>query len=223
MNSHQHPQHPQHPHHHPHLLNHTIHSTYICGDSSYIREISNVLRAADTLWLYYYDTFRIQNDDHLIYLVRKFFEDIDGMEPFFYYMMSRRLLVDVMGNITNTYIGTLRAVKIIPHIIDGWEDFFLRSDYTLFDDEENELEAYRMKIYQVLNFIVPLIGEDAHELHPYYKTRLCDYFLIRIGESIPLSEIEEIDGETEEDEDDEDGEDGEDDEEKEEEEEEDNV
>jgi hypothetical protein len=103
-----------------------------------------------------------------------------------------------MMTITNTYIGTLRAVKIIPHIIDGWEDFFLRSDYTLFDDEENELEAYRMKIYQVLNFIVPLIGEDAHELHPYYKTRLCDYFLIRIGESIELSEMEE--GESEEDE-----------------------
>jgi hypothetical protein len=100
--------------------------------------------------------------------------------------MSRRLLVDVMRDITNTYIGTLRAVKIIPHIIDGWEDFFLKSDYTLFDDEENELETYRMKIYQVLNFIVPLIGEDAYELHPYYKTRLCDYFLIRIGESIEI-------------------------------------
>ena len=189
MNSH-------HPHH-PHLLTHTIHSSYVC-DSSYIREISTVLRAADALWFYYYSTFRIQNDDHLLYLVDKFFDDISGMEPFFYYIMSRRLLVDSMMTITNTYIGTLRAVKIIPHIIDGWEDFFLRSDYTLFDDEENELEAYRMKIYQVLNFIVPLIGEDAHELHPYYKTRLCDYFLIRIGESIELSEMEE--GESEEDE-----------------------
>ena len=103
-----------------------------------------------------------------------------------------------MRNITTTYIRILRPVVVIPHIIDGWEDFFLRSDYTLFDDEENELEAYRMKIYQVLNLIVPLIGEDANELHPYYKTRLCDYFLIRIGESIPLSEIEEIEGEEEE-------------------------
>lgn len=183
--------------HHPHLLAHTIHSSYICHSND-IRDISTVLRAADTLWFYYYSTFRIQDDDHLLYLVDKFFDDISDMEPFFYYMMSRRILVDVMGNITNTYIGTLRAVKIIPHIIDGWEDFFLRSDYTLFDDEENELEAYRMKIYQVLNFIVPLIGEDAHELHPYYKTRLCDYFLIRIGESIPLSEIEESEGEEEE-------------------------
>jgi len=110
--------------------------------------------------------------------------------------------------ITTTYISILRPVIVIPHIIDGWEDFFLRSDYTLFDDEENELEAYRMKIYQVLILIVPLIGEDANELHPYYKTRLCDYFLIRIGESIPLSEIEEIEGEeSDEDEGDDEGDD----------------
>lgn len=189
-----------------------IHSTYVC-DSSDIRDISTALRAADTLWLYYYDTFRIQNDDHLLYLVHKFFKDISGMEPFFYYLMSKRLLVDQMRNITTTYIGSLRAVIAIPHIIDGWEDFFLRSDYTLFEDEENELESYRMKIYQVLQILIPFLGEDVHELHPYYKTRLCDYFLIRIGESIPLSE--EIDGEEIE----EDGENEEDDDEEEEEEE----
>jgi len=200
MNSHPHP-------HHPHLLTHTIHSSYIC-DRSDIRDISTVLHAADALWFYYYNTFRIQNDDHLLYLVCKFFDDIEGMEPFFYYMMTKRLLVDSMIAITTTYISILRPVIVIPHIIDGWEDFFLRSDYTLFDDEENELEAYRMKIYQVLILIVPLIGEDANELHPYYKTRLCDYFLIRIGESIPLSEIEEIEGEeSDEDEGDDEGDD----------------
>lgn len=181
---------------HPHLLTHTIHSNYICHMND-IRDISTVLRAADSLWFYYYSNFSIQNDNHLVYLVDKFFKDISGIEPFFYYMMSRRILVDNMRDITSTYIGTLRAVIIIPHIIDGWEDFFLRSDYTLFEDEENELEAYRMKIYQVLNFIVPFIGEDSYELHPYYKTRLCDYFLIRIGERI---EMGEIDGEDDDDE-----------------------
>jgi hypothetical protein len=110
--------------------------------------------------------------------------------------MSKRLLVDEMMTITTTYVSNLRSVIVIAHIIDGWEDFFLRSDYTLFADEENELESYRIKIYHVLNLLVPFLGEDVHELHPYYKTRLCDYFLIRIGESI-LVEGEEV-GEQEE-------------------------
>jgi hypothetical protein len=191
----------------PNILTHTIHSSYIC-DGSDVTNISTALRATDTLWLYYYSTFRIQNDDHLLYLVHRFFNDIPGMEPFFYYMMSKRLLVDEMIAITTTYLSTLRAVIVIAHMIDGWEDFFLRSDYTLFADEENELESYRIKIYHVLHLLVPFLGEDVHELHPYYKTRLCDYFLIRIGESIVVEEVvgeveeaaEEV-GEDEEDED----------------------
>jgi hypothetical protein len=167
----------------PNILTHTIHSSYIF-DGRDIRDITTTLRATDTLWIYYYSTFRIQNDDHLIYLVHRFFKDIPGIEPFFYYMMSKRLLVDEMMTITTTYVSNLRSVIVIAHIIDGWEDFFLRSDYTLFADEENELESYRIKIYHVLNLLVPFLGEDVNELHPYYKTRLCDYFLIRIGESI---------------------------------------
>jgi len=190
----------------PNILTHTIHSSYIC-DRTDIRDITTALRATDTLWLYYYSTFRIQNDDHLLYLVHKFFNDIPGMEPFFYYMMSKRLLVDEMMTITTSYIGILRAVTVIPHIIDGWEDFFLRSDYTLFADEENELESYRIKIYHVLHLLVPFLGEDVNELHPYYKTRLCDYFLIRIGESIVVTDGEEVGEEEEEEEDDEEEED----------------
>lgn len=166
-----------------------IHSNYIRDINDY-RDISLSLHSVNELWIYYYSVFNIRNDDHLLCIVHKFFDEIENIEAFFYYMMSKRFLVDKMKDITMTYIGKLRAAKIISHIIDGWEDFFLRTDYTLFNyDEENELESYRIKIYQVLHFIIPFIGEDF--LHAYYKIRLCDYFLIRVERPMSIDNIQE--------------------------------
>jgi hypothetical protein len=98
------------------------------------------------------------------------------MEAFFYYMMSKRCIVDRMLPIAQLYLSTLRPVGVISHIIDGWEDFFLNSNYTLGYPSHIVIEMYRQRIIEVLSFILQHIGETRLSL--YYQCRLLDYFSI---------------------------------------------
>jgi hypothetical protein len=134
---------------------------------------------ADELWRVFFNQF---SDDYVLQSVHSFFQNVEGMEAFFYYIMAKRVLVDNILQIAEQYIHTMRAVQIIPHIIEGWEDFFLKTDYTLRPQLPNhdELEQYRLKVYQVLSFLIPYLGESWSELKPYYRSCLKDYFLIRV-------------------------------------------
>uniref|UniRef100_A0A6C0KEP9 Uncharacterized protein n=1 Tax=viral metagenome TaxID=1070528 RepID=A0A6C0KEP9_9ZZZZ len=134
---------------------------------------------ADELWRVFFNQF---SDDYVLHSVHSFFQNVEGMEAFFYYIMAKRVLVDNILQITEQYIHTMRAVQIIPHIVDGWEDFFLKTDYTLSPQLPNheELERYRLKVYQVLIFLIPYLGESWSELNLYYRSCLKDYFLIRV-------------------------------------------
>ena len=149
------------------------------------------------------------SDDYLLQIVHLFFQQINGMEAFFYYMMSKRCLVKNMLPITQLYLSSLNPVKIIPHLVDGWEDFFLESNYTLGNLNHEEIEVYRQTLFQSLSYILEHVGESYSQIKPYYRYRLRDYFLIFPHESIDDESIEE-DG-VDEDDDDDDGEDSADD------------
>ena len=118
------------------------------------------------------------SDDYLLQIVHLFFQQINGMEAFFYYMMSKRCLVKNMLPITQLYLSSLSSVKIIPHLVDGWEDFFLESNYTLGNLNHDEIEVYRQTLFQVLSYILEHVGESYSQITSYYRYRLRDYFLI---------------------------------------------
>lgn len=125
---------------------------------------------------YLWSLFNECSVNDLLQIVHIFFNQINGMEAFFYYMMSKRCIVDHMLSITQRYLSTLRPVSIISHIIDGWEDFFLHSNYTLGNPSHIEIEMYRQRIIEVLSFILQHVGETRLSL--YYQSRLLDYFSI---------------------------------------------
>lgn len=125
---------------------------------------------------YLWSLFNECTNQDLLQIVHIFFNQINGMEAFFYYMMSKRCIVDHMLPITRCYLSTLRPVGIICHIIDGWEDFFLNSNYTLGHTTHVEIEMYRQRIIEVLSFILQHVGESR--LSVYYQSRLLDYFSI---------------------------------------------
>jgi len=125
---------------------------------------------------YLWSLFNECTDHDLLQIVHIFFNQINGMEAFFYYMMSKRCVVDHMLPITRLHLSTLRPVGTISHIIDGWEDFFLNSNYTLGHPSHVEIEMYRQRIIEVLSFILQHLGETR--LSVYYQCRLLDYFSI---------------------------------------------
>lgn len=135
----------------------------------------NEYENADQIWNLFVNT----RDENILIIVRSFFQQIRDMEPFFYYVMSKRILVDHLPNLIREFLPTLQPRKILTHIIDGWKDFFLRSNYTLGETTRGELESYRMIITEVLNLIVGNLGEN-HNIPGYYQQILFDYFFIRI-------------------------------------------
>jgi hypothetical protein len=137
---------------------------------------------AERLWKTFEDandeTNEDANDDTILLTVESLFENIDNMEPFFYYMMSKRVLVDHLSGFLDKFLYNMRSIKIVTHIIDGWEDFFLRSNYTLSFQDRELLEQYRQRVYDVLTRLVGHFGENSN-LPDHYRTRLFDYFFIR--------------------------------------------
>jgi hypothetical protein len=125
---------------------------------------------------YLWSLFNECTDHDILQIVHIFFNQINGMEAFFYYMMSKRCVVDHMLPITQLHLSTLRPVGTISHIIDGWEDFFLNSNYTLGRPSYVEIEMYRQRVIEVLSFILQHVGETR--LSIYYQSRLLDYFSI---------------------------------------------
>ena len=103
-----------------------------------------------------------------------------------------------------------KIIKIISNIVDGWEDFFLHTNYTLGNADHNELNSYRQTIFQSLIFIISHMGESYFQLLPHYRCRLRDYFLI-IQYNDESIDGDDGDHEDEDDEDDDDEDDGEDD------------
>jgi hypothetical protein len=149
---------------------------------------------------YLWSLFNECTDNDLLQIVHIFFNQINGMEAFFYYMMSKRCIVDHMFSFTQRYLSTLRPIGIISHIIDGWEDFFLHSNYTLGNPSHIEIEMYRQHIIEILSFILQHVGETRLPL--YYQCRLLDYFSILYHEGRGEGEGGEDDEGDEEDEDD---------------------
>ena len=137
----------------------------------------NMIQQVEQLWRVFFTNY---NENYILQSVHSFFQSVDKMEPFFYFMMSKRILVDHMLPIIEQHITTLHPVKIIPHIIDGWVDFFLKMNYTLGPERvtRDELELYRNKTYRVLSFLIENSGETLTELPYYYQLRLRNYFLI---------------------------------------------
>ena len=162
---------------------------------------------------YLWGLFNGFTDEFLIQTVHHFFQQINGMEAFFYFMMSKRCLVDNMLSIIQSYQSSLHLIKIISNIVDGWEDFFLHTNYTLGNTDHNELNSYRQTIFQNLIFIISHMGESYFQLLPHYRCRLRDYFLIiqYNDESSDGDDEDEDDGDDGDDGDDEDDEDDEDD------------
>ena len=130
---------------------------------------------ADQIWNLFINT----RDENILFIVRSFFQQNRDMEPFFYYVMSKRILVDHLPELIHEFLPTLNPRKILTNIIDGWKDFFLRSSYTLGEATRIELESYRIALTDVLNLIVGHLGEN-HNIHVYYQQLIFDYFFIRI-------------------------------------------
>ncbi len=141
----------------------------------YDNDDENEYKNADQIWNLFVNT----PDENILFIVRSFFQQIRDMEPFFYYVMSKRVLVDHLPDLIHEFLSTLQPRKILTHIIDGWKDFFLRSNYTLGETSRGELESYRIMIADVLNLIVGHLGEN-HNIPRYYQQLLFDYFFIRI-------------------------------------------
>ena len=158
---------------------------------------------------YLWSLFNECTDDDLIQIVHIFFNQIDRMEAFFYYMMSKRCIVDHILPITQRYLSTLRPIGTISHIIDGWEDFFLNSSYTLGNTSPIEIEMYRQRVIGALSFILQHLGESR--LSRYYQCRLLDYFSILYRQDISREGEGEREGESEDDDDDEEDDDENDD------------
>jgi hypothetical protein len=135
----------------------------------------NEYENADQIWNLFVNT----QDENIVIIVRSFFQQNRDMEPFFYYVMSKRVLVDHLPVLIREFLPTLQPRKILTNIIDGWKDFFLRSNYTLGETTRGELESYRILLTDVLNLIVGHLGEN-HKIHAYYRQILFDYFFIRI-------------------------------------------
>lgn len=145
--------------------------------------------------------FNGRTDEFILQTVHQFFQQINGMEAFFYFMMSKRILVDNMLSIIQNYQSSLHLIKIISNIVDGWEDFFLNTNYTLGDTNHDELESYRQTVFQTLVFIRTHMGESYFQLLPHYRLRLRDYFLM-----IPYDSGESSEDESDESDDDTEGE-----------------
>jgi len=134
----------------------------------------NEYENADQIWNLFVNTH-----ENILFVVRSFFQQNHDMEPFFYYVMSKRILVDHLPELIHEFLPTLNPRKILTNIIDGWKDFFLRSSYTLGEATREELESYRIVLTDVLNLIVGHLGEN-HNIHVYYQQLIFDYFFIRI-------------------------------------------
>jgi hypothetical protein len=154
------------------------------NENEYLYEICD-------LWKVFFGHY---DDDHVIQTVESFFQSVESIEAFYYFMMSKQLLVDHMLYFTRKYISLLNPVRLIPHIIDGWEDFFLTSNYTLENASHEELEHYRRVVYQVLSFLLTYLStnseglsreEMSYYLHKY-NARLRGYFLLYIEDFIDI-------------------------------------
>ena len=111
------------------------------------------------------------SDDYLLQIVHLFFQQINGMEAFFYYMMSKRCLVKNMLPITQRYLSSLNPVKIIPHLVDGWEDFFLKSNSFSrngYIDRVSIQEILDLQLFSKINFFHFLFKLLFFHNHLYY-------------------------------------------------------
>lgn len=144
--------------------------------SSNTSNTQNVLiHQAEHLWRVFFNRY---NENYVLQSVQSFFQSVDKMEPFFYFMMAKQILVDHMLSIIEQH-PSLCPLKIIPHVVDGWVDFFVKMNYTLGpSSSHDDLEKYRNKTYQILSFLITKAGDTLEHLPYYYQLRLRNYFLI---------------------------------------------
>ena len=139
------------------------------------------IRHADHLWK---RSFYGLTSDQLMSSLREFISQSEEPEPLFYHLMSNTIVIDNLYELVTECMSSfsLKADKIIVHMIDGWEDFFIRTNYTLMPlrdgDEYEKLENYRLKTRQVLTFLINHLGEE-HCITPFYQKRIFELFFIR--------------------------------------------
>lgn len=128
---------------------------------------------------------------HVIVSITNFFREIQEPEALFYYIIANPSIIDELRMILNEFARTLKSDKIVTHIIDGWDDFFIRTNYavTFFQesqerrigmrDEFEIMETYRQKIRECITFLIPYLGE-GHCINSFYQRRLFEMFFIRL-------------------------------------------
>ena len=143
---------------------------------------------ANRLWK---ELFYGWSKQHLIVSIVNFFRETQEPEALFYYIIANPSMIDELRMILNEFTLTLKSDKIVTHIIDGWDDFFIRTNYavTFFQesqerrigmrDEFEIMETYRQKIRECITFLIPYLGE-GHCINSFYQRRLFEMFFIRL-------------------------------------------
>ena len=150
-------------------------------------EESGVLQA-NKLWK---ELFHGWSKQHIIVSVISFFREIPQSEPLFYHIIANPSLIDELRMILNEFVNRLKVDKIITNVVDGWEDFFIKTNYavTFFQetgerhigmtDEYEIMETYRQIIRDCIVFLLPYLGEE-HCLNSFYQRKLFEMFFIRL-------------------------------------------
>lgn len=137
------------------------------------------IRHADQLWRH---TFYGVSSEEIMEAIREFLSNHRDTEPLFYHLMSNVTTIEHLFEIVTEFINFLKADRIIVHMIDGWEDFFIKTNYTLLENRETEyenLEHCRQHVRRTILFLINHLGEE-HTINAFYKRRLFELFFIRI-------------------------------------------
>lgn len=141
------------------------------------------------IWKRYFENFD-GKEDELVNNIKIFIKDIKDTEPFIYYLLSKKTLLMRLDDIVSIYIekDDIEYYKLIYHLIDGWEDFFIYSKYTLSNEYNIEQEIDEEKIEEEciichsilakqIKRIIPFVPVGSY-FHTYYKLKLKEYFNI---------------------------------------------
>lgn len=144
----------------------------------------------DIIWKRYFENYRNGNQEELMENVKIFIKEVNHTEPFIYYILSKQYLIKHLDDIVSIYIEKedIEYYKIIYHMIDGWDDFFIYSKYTLSNEydidqmiDEEKIEEEHIKCHSILKEqikrILPFVPVGSY-FHTYYKMKLKDYFNI---------------------------------------------